>query len=69
MRLQKEMEFYTGKNKPPAKMLEEISNAGTDLKAQEELLEAKKREIAVINAKYDDDKKRYADLTRGSAKK
>jgi len=69
VRLSKEMEFYQGKNKPPAKMLEEISNAGIDVKAQEDLLAAKKREITTINAKYDDDKRRYADLTRASAKK
>jgi hypothetical protein len=66
VRLSKEMEFYQGKNKPPAKMLEEIANAGIDVKAQEDLLAAKKREITTINAKYDDDKRRYADLTRAS---
>jgi len=36
-----------------------------DLKAQEDLLEAKKREVAAINAKYDQDKKRYVEATRG----
>jgi hypothetical protein len=36
-----------------------------DLKAQEDLLEAKKREVAVINSKYDQDKKRYTEATRG----
>ena len=62
-RLTKELEFYSGKNKPPARLNEEISNAEIDLRAQEGLLEAKKKEVDVINAKYDDDKKRYKELT------
>ena len=67
VRLTKELEFYTGKNKPPAKLTEELTNTGIDIKAQEDLLEAKKREVASINAKYDDDKRRYTGLTRASA--
>jgi hypothetical protein len=67
-RLSKELEFYTGKNKPPAKLIEEIKNTEIDVKAQEDLLAAKKREVTTINAKYDDDKKRYLELTK-SAKK
>ena len=31
---------------------------------QEELLATKKKEVDVINAKYDQDKKRYIQLTR-----
>ena len=66
VRLTKELEFYSGKNKPPAKLTEELKNTEIDVKAQEDLLEAKKREITTINAKYDDDKKRYIELTRAS---
>ena len=62
-RLTKELEFYTGKNKPPAKLTEEITNTEIDIRAQEGLLEAKKKEVATINQKYDDDKKRYKELT------
>ena len=69
VRLTKELEFYQGKNKPPAKLLEELKNAEIDVKAQEDLLAAKKREISTINAKYDDDKRRYTELTRASSKK
>jgi hypothetical protein len=68
-RLTKELEFYAGKNKPPAKLLEEIQNTEIDVKAQEDLLTAKKREVTTINAKYDDDKKRYLELTKSSTKK
>lgn len=60
----KEMEFYKGKSKPPANLAEDVQNMEMDLKAQEGLLAAKKKEVDNINAKYDEDKKRYAELTR-----
>lgn len=74
----KEMEFYkegaaadkkkgpAGSKgpKPPAKLVDDMRMAEVDLKAQEQLLEAKQREVDGINAKYDEDKKRYLDLTR-----
>ncbi len=63
----RELEFYKGKNKPPAKLAEDMKNAEMELKAQEELLEAKKRDVEGINAKYDAEKKRYLELTRGSS--
>ena len=64
--LSKELEFYQGKNKAPVKLQTDIANAGIDLKAQEGLLDAKKKEVDVINARYDEDKKRYAELTKAS---
>ena len=66
--LQKELDFYQGKNKPPAKLEQDIKNAEIDLKAQEGLLAAKQKDVDAINAKYDDDKKRYLELTKGSSK-
>ena len=73
----KEMEFYKegapkdkkGKAdakapKPPAKLLEEVRTAEVDLRAQQELLAAKQKEVDNINAKYDEDKKRYLELTK-----
>ena len=62
--LVKELDFYQGKNKPPAKLDQDIKNLEIDLKAQEGLLASKKKEVDVINAKYDDDKKRYVELTK-----
>jgi hypothetical protein len=68
---EKELDFYkdkkTGETKPPAKLTNDIANADIDLKAQEDLLAAKKKEVSVINAKYDEDKKRFGELmkTRG----
>lgn len=68
---EKELEFYqdkkSGKSKPPAKLAEDIKNAEIDLKAQEDLLTAKKKEVDVINAKYDEDKKRFAELLKKGA--
>jgi chromosome segregation ATPase len=69
----KEMEFYQdtkkGTTKAPAQLLEDIKNAEIDLKAQEGLLAAKRKEVEGINAKYDEDKKRYIQLTKGQARR
>jgi chromosome segregation ATPase len=66
--LRKELDFYSGKNKPPAKLSDDIRNTEFDIKTQEELMATKRREVDQINARYDDDKKRYAELTKGGAK-
>jgi hypothetical protein len=63
----KELEFYQDKKggaKPPAKLLDDINAADLDLKAQQDLLMAKKKDVDVINARYDQDKKRFVQLTR-----
>jgi hypothetical protein len=62
---EKELEYYKGKNKPPAQLNENISNTEIDLKAQEGLLDAKRKQADAINAKYDEDKKRYQQLSIG----
>ena len=62
---EKELQFYKGKNEPPAKLRDDIKNAADELKAHEQLLELKKREVDSINARYDEDKKRYAALNAG----
>ena len=64
--LKKELEFFQGKNKPPAKLNDDIRNADFDIKTQEDLMAAKNKEVALINSRYDDDKKRYGELTRGA---
>jgi Domain of unknown function (DUF4124) len=63
----RELEFYKDgkqKGKAPAKLTNDIKNAEIDLKAQEDLLAVKKKEVTSINAKYDEDKKRYLEATR-----
>lgn len=62
--LEKERKAQQGKGKPPAKLEQDIKNAEIDLKAQEGLLAAKRKEVDSINSKYDDDKKRYLELTK-----
>jgi len=63
--LTKELDFYQGKNKPPVKLEQDIKNAAFDLKTQEELMAGKKKDVETINARYNDDKKRYNELTKG----
>jgi hypothetical protein len=63
----KELEFYQDKKgaaKPPAKLLDDINSVEGDIKVQQDLLATKKKEVDAINAKYDQDKKRYILLTR-----
>ncbi len=54
--------------KPPAKLTDDIHNAQVDLQAQQNLLAAKQKEVDAINAKYDEDKKRYRELTKPATK-
>jgi len=58
--LDAEKEFYT-KKPMPAKLKEDMSNIEIEIKNQMELLDAKKKEIGTINAKYDEDKRRYVE--------
>jgi hypothetical protein len=60
---QQELEAYKGKGNPPARLADDLRNAEVDLKYNEELLAVKQKEVENINAKYDLDKKRYAELT------
>jgi hypothetical protein len=55
------------KGEVPVRLTSDLRNSDIDLKAQEDLLAVKKKEVTVINAKYDDDKKRYLELTRGQS--
>ena len=62
---QKELDLFKteGKGEPPTRLKQEITNAQIDLKAQETLLDAKKKEALGINARYDEDKRRYKEAT------
>ena len=60
--LDAEKEFYV-KKPMPTKLKQEVANIDIEIKTQTTLLDAKKREITTINAKYDEDKRRYAELT------
>ncbi len=66
--LASEMEFYK-KNPAPVKLQNDVKAAQTDLEAQQNLLDVKKKEVDSINARYDEDKKRFAALTGNAAGK
>ena len=59
---EKELTAYKSKEQAPAKLRDDMKNAEDELKAQEHLLETKQREAGAINTRYDDDKKRYAQI-------
>jgi hypothetical protein len=63
-----EMEFYK-KNPAPLKLQNDVKSAQVDFDSQANLLEVKKKEIEAINARYDEDKKRFAALTKKSLPK
>jgi hypothetical protein len=50
--------------KPPPKLMDDIKAAEMDLATQEGLLASKKKEVEAVNAKYDQDKRRYGELTK-----
>jgi hypothetical protein len=71
-RFEKDLAVYKedGTGAPPQRLKEEITNAEIDLRAQQGLLDAKKREALGINARYDEDRRRYREATgKGTAQK
>lgn len=62
-----EKEFYV-KKPMPKKLQDDIRMNEIDLKGQQDSLDAKKKELGEINAKYDEDKRRYLELTKGKPK-
>jgi len=66
-KLAAEKEFYS-KKPMPKKLQEDIKNNEIELKGQQDTLAAKKKELGEINAKYDEDKRRYLELTGAAPK-
>jgi DNA repair exonuclease SbcCD ATPase subunit len=58
-----EAEFYQKKEIPP-EIEKGLADTESEIKAQESIIEAKKKEIAVIETKYDEDHKRFLELKR-----
>ncbi|NTV69533.1 MAG: hypothetical protein HGA71_05225 [Azonexaceae bacterium] len=58
-----EAEFYKKKALPPD-LERDLRAIDHEIRLQQELLDIKKRDFAVIKAKYDADRKRYYELTR-----
>jgi hypothetical protein len=65
--LASEKEFYL-KKPMPKKLQDDIKNNEIDLKGYVDALAAKKKELGDINAKYDEDKRRYLELTGAKPK-
>ena len=61
-----EAEFYKKKQLPP-EIDKGLRDADADIKAQQQLIVAKQGEIDAIGSKYDDEKRRYQELTRQRA--
>jgi len=61
--LAKQRATYTGSRVPPVSLTDQIQNVDSELRLQTELAASKRHEIDGINARYDEDKKRYIRLT------
>jgi hypothetical protein len=66
----KDMEFFDAKKLSGQQQLDKtkldqrLKNYDFDIETQQQLLATKQKEVDVINARYDDDKKRYRELTK-----
>jgi hypothetical protein len=63
-----EAEFYVKKT-IPSEIVKGLADTEFEIKAQESIIEAKNKDIADIEAKYDEDRKRFLDLRRSKAQK
>ena len=63
-----EKEFYA-KKPIPKKLQDDIKNNEIDIKGLQDTQAAKRKELGEINAKYDEDKRRYLELTTGAKPK
>jgi hypothetical protein len=61
--LAKEAEKYKNPSQVPAKFQQDVKAVAYDLSLQERLLESRRREAAEINARYDEEKRKYRQLT------
>lgn len=54
---------------PDSKFEQDVRAVAYDLELQQQLLKSREREAAAINARYDEEKRKYLELTQGAAKK
>ena len=62
--LERELEFYV-KKPVPANLKSQIQQNETEIAAQQKALEDKNKDIEAVKAKFEDDRKRYRELTGG----
>ncbi len=65
-KFENEAEFYK-KKQVPAEIQKGLSDADYEIKAQESIIESKKKDLDIIRTKYDEDKRRYIDLSQRRA--
>jgi hypothetical protein len=61
--LAKQVEKYQDASQVPHKFEQDVKAVAYDLSLQEQLLESRRREAAEINARYDEEKRKYRELT------
>ena len=54
---------YEDANEVPEKLQQDVKAVAYDLSLQQQLIESRKREAAEINARYDEEKRKYRELT------
>lgn len=62
-KFENEAEFYKKKTLP-AEVKKGLDDADFEIRGQESIIESKKKELETIRAKYNEDKRRYIDLSR-----
>jgi hypothetical protein len=67
--LAKEAAAVKAGKKPSDTFEQDVKAVAYDLQLQGQLLESRKREEAAINARYDEEKRKYLELTQGTQKK
>lgn len=60
-KFENEAEFYKKKT-PPADVQKGLRDADFEIKAQESIIEAKRKEVGIIQSKYDEDRKHFISL-------
>jgi hypothetical protein len=68
VKFDQEKEFYV-KKPMPKELQDRIAKNEEDIHTQQGTIEQKKKDVSAINARYDQEKRRYAELTRSSGKK
>lgn len=63
-KLDGELEFYKKRPVPPS-LKEQIKSTDTDIKAQQNAIDATTKDKEMVNSRFDEDKKRYLELTHG----
>lgn len=61
--LAKEAEKYKDASQVPDKLEQDVKAVAYDLSLQEQLLDSRRREAAEINTRYDEEKRKYRELT------